>query len=139
MSPSPRHLASGPLFCCSSHVRLITSCLPTSTLYLRTVSHSCVSSMVSSVGSCAETAVTLAGGQARGEQSKSVAHHTCMSLCARVAHRESHPPPQIQSLHLVIIVVLRTNVPESRQAQMRRHAGHADRTRARQAPSTFTA
>ena len=37
-----------------------------------------------------------------------------MSLraCAR-AHRESHPPPQIQSLHLVIIVVLQTNVPES--------------------------
>ena len=87
MSPSPRHLASGPLFCCSSHVRLITSCLPTSTLYLRTVSHSCVSSMVSSVGSCAETAVTLAGGQARGEQSKSVAHHTCMSLRACRAPR----------------------------------------------------
>jgi hypothetical protein len=75
---SPSH--SGPLLCCSSHVRLITSCLPTSTLYLRTVSHICVSSMVSSGGSCAETAVTLAGGQARGEQSKSVAHHTCMSL-----------------------------------------------------------
>ena len=133
MSPSPRHLASGPLFCCSSHVRLITSRLPTSTLYLRTVSHSCVSSMVSSVGSCAETAVTLVGGQARGEQSKSVAHHTCMSLraCAR-AHRESHPPPQIQSLHLVIIEVLRTNVPESRQANAPSR-GHAHGT------STFTA
>lgn len=78
---SPSH---GPMLCCSSHVRLITSCLPTSTLYLRTVSHSCVSSMVSSGGSCAETAVTLAGGQAPGEQSKSVAHQAHVCLCTRV-------------------------------------------------------
>lgn len=95
MSPSPRHLASEPLFCCSSHVRLITSCLPTSTLYLRTVSHSCVSSMVSSVGSCAETAVTLAGGQVRGEQSdcrpsRSRWRTTHVCLCARVPARTAN-------------------------------------------------